>query len=690
MTSEAGELVGGRYRLVEAIGRGAMGRVWRAHDDRLDREVAVKEVMVPDDAASGLRSELIARTEREARAAARLRHPGVVAVHDVVHHRGVPWIVMEFVAGPSLGEIVRTQGRLGWERVAALGVGIADALLHAHAAGVVHRDLKPDNVLLAGDRPVIADFGIARLLDATQHLTATHTVIGTPQFMPPEQLEGRRVEAPADLWALGATLYAAVEGRPPFGGPTLTAVITAVLTQPAPASPHAGPLAELLGELLAKDPAARPDAQTAAQRLRALRDTAGGPEAPARTPTVVVDLVPAPDPDPDPGRAPAPGISHGFADMPTASAVPDALNGSPRGSDPLGPRRRTVLLGGLAALAAVGGASALAMSRFDGDEAKAPPPWTALTGARSRVLSLAFNPDGALLAGGCEGDTVGLWDVAGRTLAATLVVPPDPARDDYPIEVREVRFSPDGRTLATGTNGPIPRVHLWDVATRTLTRTLDRRGPVSYPVAFSPDSKTIATNGDGDVLLWNAATGALAGTAGGDWGAVTALAFSPDGKALAIGDEDGKLRLWEPGSSSKPAELAAVGSGLQSVAFTPDGKAVISGSDRLRRLDRTDLSIALFGTGKADWVMPSPDGESVATVAYVGGSAKLVLWSTATRTATGEAEVAEGLGSVPVALSPDWGRLATGAGDSSVRLWPFSLHTPPGYVHTPAPTHSQG
>ncbi|MFF8265506.1 WD40 repeat domain-containing serine/threonine protein kinase [Streptomyces virginiae] len=688
MTSEAGELVGGRYRLVEAIGRGGMGRVWRAHDDRLDREVAVKEVMVPDDAASGLQSELIARTEREARAAARLRHPGVVAVHDVVHHRGVPWIVMEFVAGLSLGEIVRTQGRLGWERVAALGVGIADALLHAHAAGVVHRDLKPDNVLLAGDRPVIADFGIARLLDATQHLTATHTVIGTPQFMPPEQLEGRRVEAPADLWALGATLYAAVEGRPPFGGPTLTAVITAVLTQPAPAPTHAGPLAELLGELLAKDPAARPDAQTAAQRLRALRDTAGGPEAPARTPTVVVDLVPAPDPDP--GRAPAPGISHGFADMPTASAVPDALDGSPRRADPLGPRRRTVLLGGLAALAAVGGASALAMRRFDGDEAKAPPPWTALTGARSRVLSLAFNPDGALLAGGCEGDTVGLWDVAGRTLAATLVVPPDPARDDYPIEVREVRFSPDGRTLATGTNGPIPRVHLWDVATRTLTRTLDRRGPVSYPVAFSPDSKTIATNGDGDVLLWNAATGALAGTAGGDWEAVTALAFSPDGKALAIGDEDGKLRLWEPGSGSKPAELAAVGSGLQSVAFTPDGNAVISGSDGLRLLDRTDSSIALFGAEKADWVMPSPDGDSVATVASVGGSAKLVLWSTATRTATGEAEVAEGPGSVPVALSSDWGRLATGAGDSSVRLWPFSLHNPPGYVHTPAPTHSQG
>ncbi|MFJ8664060.1 protein kinase [Streptomyces sp. NPDC093795] len=678
MTSAAGELVGGRYRLVEAIGRGGMGRVWRAHDDRLDREVAVKEVLVPDDAASGLRSELIARTEREARAAARLRHPGVVAVHDVVHHRGVPWIVMEFVAGPSLGALVGAQGRLGWERVVDLGVGIADALAHAHAAGVVHRDLKPDNVLLAGDRPVIADFGIARLLDATQHLTATHTVIGTPQFMPPEQLEGRRVEAPADLWALGATLYAAVEGRPPFGGPTLTAVITAVLTQPTPASTHAGPLAELLGELLEKEPAARPDAQAAAQRLRALRGTAGEPEAPARTPTVVVD--PAPD------RAPAPGAGYGFADMPTSSAVPDALEGGPRRADPPGPRRRSILLGGLAALAAVGGASALAMRQFDGDGDKAPAPWIALTGAQSRVLSLAFNHDGTLLAGGCEDDTVRLWDVASGTLAATIEVPPDPARDDYPIAVYEVRFSPDGRTLAAGTNGPIHRVHLWDVATRALTHTLDRRGPVSYPITFSPDSKTIATNGDGDVLFWNAATGALTGTAGGDWEAVTALAFSPDGKAFAIGDEEGTLRLWEPGSASEPAELKAADSGLQSVAFTPDGSAVISGGDRLRLHGRTDSSITPFGTERADWVMPSPDGDSIATVAHVDGSAKLLLWSTTTRTVTGEAEVAEGLGSVPIALSPDWKKLATGGDDSSVRLWPFSLHNPPGYVHTPTPT----
>ncbi|MER7911971.1 hypothetical protein ABTY23_19830, partial [Streptomyces sp. NPDC096068] len=502
--------------------------------------------------------------------------------------------------------------------------------------------------------------------------------------------------------APAAPLSGADAGRPPFPGPTLTAVIPAVLTRPVPASPHAGPLAELLGELLTKDPAARPDARTAARRLQALGGAAGGPATPARTPTVVADAVPvrasappfvpapASAPGSVPASAPAPGAgagaAYGFADLPTASAVPGALADTSRRTDPPGPRRRAVLLGGLAALAAVGGASALAVKRFGGDEAGTPPPWTALTGARNRVLSLDFDPGGTLLAGGCEDDTVRFWDVTARTLAATLVMPPDPAQDDYPIEVRRVLFSPDGRTLATGTNGPIPRVHLWDVATRTLTRTLDRRGPISYPMAFSPDGRTLATGGDGDVLLWNTSDGALVGTVGRDWDAVAALAFSPDGKVLAIGGEEGMLRLWERGTASKPTELKVAEDGVWSVAFTPDGNAVISGGDRLSLSDRTDATTTPFGTVRTDWVMPGPDGDSIATTGYVDGNPKLLLWSTKARAVTGEAKLSEERLSVPVALSRDWKRLATRGDDTSVRLWPFSPHNPPGYVHTPTST----
>jgi serine/threonine-protein kinase len=245
-----------------------MGRVWRGHDQVLDREVAVKEILFPEDLPHATRDRLVARTKREAQAAARLQHPGIVTVFDVTEHDGAPWIVMELVRGPSLGAHLAAHGALDWERVAAIGADLADALAHAHTAGVVHRDLKPDNVLLAGNRVVITDFGIARLLDAVNRLTSTYTVVGTPHYMAPEQFEGGPVEGPADLWALGATLYCAVEGHPPFDRPTLTAIITAVLTAALPPASHAGPLGDVLHALMVKDPQRRPDAADTAARLR--------------------------------------------------------------------------------------------------------------------------------------------------------------------------------------------------------------------------------------------------------------------------------------------------------------------------------------------------------------------------------------------------------------------------------------
>ncbi|MFJ5932882.1 WD40 repeat domain-containing protein [Streptomyces sp. NPDC093071] len=186
--------------------------------------------------------------------------------------------------------------------------------------------------------------------------------------------------------------------------------------------------------------------------------------------------------------------------------------------------------------------------------------------------------------------------------------------------------------------------------------------------------------------VWRVSTGALAGTGGGDWEAVTALAFSPDGKALAIGDEEGPLRLWERGSGSKPAERKVAEGDVRSVAFTPDGNTVVSGGDRLSPSDRTDATTTSFGTVRTDRVMPGPDGDSIATTGCVDGNPKPLLWSTRTRAVTGEAEISEELLSVPVALSRDWRRLATRGDDNSVRLWPFSPHHPPEYVRTPTST----
>ncbi|MYT28268.1 MULTISPECIES: serine/threonine-protein kinase [unclassified Streptomyces] len=315
MSEVSGALIGGRYRLLELIGRGGMGRVWRGRDETLGREVAVKQVTLPQGVSDEDRDVLLRRVMREARAAARLNHPGIITVHDVVEHEGAPVIVMEYATGMSLAAAVEHDGHLRIRRVAAIGALMLKALGQAHAAGIVHRDLKPDNVLLMDDRVIITDFGIAHMSDATMALTHSGTLIGTPAYMAPEQLEGRPPTPATDLWSLGATLYTAVEGQPPFAAETFTALCIAIVTQELRTPERAGPLAPVLTALLAKDPSQR---ATAEQALAALDAVARGAEATR----VSLPQTPVPTAVVPPGQGPVPP---GFGAPPVPFAPPQPL-----------------------------------------------------------------------------------------------------------------------------------------------------------------------------------------------------------------------------------------------------------------------------------------------------------------------------------------------------------------------------
>ena len=254
----ADRLVAGRYALKAPLGRGGMGVVWRARDAVLGREVAVKEVVFPPAMADDERRPAQARVMREARAAARLNHPGAVTLYDVIRDDGGTFIVMELVDGPTLADLVRADGPLPPERVAELAAQLVGALEAAHAVGIVHRDVKPGNVMVPEQGMVkLADFGVASLQGDPQ-LTATGLVIGSPAYMAPEQAKGEESGPPADFWALGATMFYAVEGEPPFDRGTSIATLAAVVNEPPRDLRRAGALAPLITALLAKDPGSRP------------------------------------------------------------------------------------------------------------------------------------------------------------------------------------------------------------------------------------------------------------------------------------------------------------------------------------------------------------------------------------------------------------------------------------------------
>ncbi|MBB6076389.1 serine/threonine protein kinase [Streptomyces paradoxus] len=410
MNQMQGLLVAGRYRLAESIGSGGMGRVWRAHDEVLHRSVAIKELTAALYVSESEQAILLARTRAEARAAARINHSAVVTVHDVLEHDGRPWIVMELVEGRSLADAVKEEGRVEPREAARIGLWVLRALRAAHTAGVLHRDIKPGNVLLARDgRVLLTDFGIAQIEGDTT-ITRTGEVVGSVDYLAPERVRGHDPGPSSDLWALGATLYTAVEGRSPFRRTTPLTTMQAVVEEEAAELRHAGPLAPVITALLRKDPGTRPDAPEAEQLLAEAAEGRRPNGAQAYVPTQYGG--PSPYRDAHSGTAPGTGTtgttgtghtgtgfstgsgSHTGTPLPPLAGTP-ATGTSPAGTPPYGPTGPAGSMGP-AGPTVVGSA--------------APGPQPARSGRRRRLRTLALVVVLAAIIGGGTAVMLQRWN----------------------------------------------------------------------------------------------------------------------------------------------------------------------------------------------------------------------------------------------------------------------------------------
>ncbi|MFI6939743.1 serine/threonine-protein kinase [Streptomyces sp. NPDC050418] len=354
-------LIAGRYRLLGRLGEGGMGTVWRARDEVLHREVAVKEVRAPAGLPASDVERMYARLEREAWAAARISHRGVVTVYDVATQDGRPWIVMELVRGLSLSDVLDAEGPMPPQRAARIGADILAALRAAHEAGVLHRDVKPGNVLLANDgRVVLTDFGIA-MVEGSSALTITGEVIGSPEFLAPERALGRTPGPESDLWSLGVLLYAAVEGYSPFRQDTPLSTLRAVVDEELPPPRRAGALAPVIEGLLRKEPSERLTAADAERDLR-LVGAGGSPTTSSSQipymPTIAATSPPPPLREP---TTPASSVPHAAPAAPTATTTTTQSGDRPR-------RAALALIAGIAVLALALGGLAYALLNRDDDK----------------------------------------------------------------------------------------------------------------------------------------------------------------------------------------------------------------------------------------------------------------------------------------------------------------------------------
>ncbi|MFE6841627.1 serine/threonine-protein kinase [Streptomyces sp. NPDC057686] len=460
----AGAVLAGRYRLVEPIGSGGMGKVWRAHDELLHRTVAVKELTAGLYVAQADREVLHARTQKEARAAARIQHPAVVVVHDVLEHDDRPWIVMEYIDGPSLADAAKSAGRIEPTEAARIGLHVLGALRAAHAVGVLHRDVKPGNVLLAKDgRVLLTDFGIAAI-EGDSSITRTGEIVGSIDYLAPERVTGGTPGTASDLWSLGATLYTAVEARSPFRRTSPISSLQAVVNDEPPALRQSGALGPVITALLRKDPDERPSAQETERMLIEAMEGREPKAAHAYVPTRAVtpeELADASDAEEaKPEAAPAPAPAHAPAPDPARTAALPEQPGPAPAAPGGGWVKRAAAIALVAAL--VGGGAVFGVLKFTGDDAG--------NGGSDKNASAPGRQDGADEAAPPAGYTKVVDPLAGFT----LFVPDGWTRK---ANGDQIDYTPDdGKRFIRIASDPTPDyrdpyAHLLDLETQVAKRT---------------------------------------------------------------------------------------------------------------------------------------------------------------------------------------------------------------------------
>ncbi len=620
----------GGYQLLGRLGAGGMGQVYVGVSPG-GRKVAVK--LIHSEHAQD--AQFRERFAREIAAAQRVGGFHTAMVVDADPQADPPWMVTAFIEGPSLHEAVRRGGPLPAGQVRVLGAGLAEGLGAIHACGLVHRDLKPRNVILAADGPRIIDFGIARVIDASTGITMTGAVIGTIAFMSPEQVRGEVAGPASDVFSLGSMLGFAATGRPPFGIDSPVSIMFHVVNQPPDLAGVADDgLREVIAACLAKSPGDRPP----------VRDVLGALSRPGLAPTAFSS------PAPVAYRAPASAVpavtgyeSSTQTPAPSATgrvreAFPPGGTVPPSGTPPsaAGHPRRSARKAGLIAAAAV----------------------VAVTGAVILAVSL--------IPGHAPNDAAGHRPGAA---ASTILVRDLTLNDPDNVGENDLSFSADGRLLAD--TGPDGRVYVWNLATGTIAHTLTTPGQTSVDPAFSPDGTLVASSAgpasDG-VDLWDVATGQRITTLINPKEplGVDALVFSPDAKLLAVGD-GGHVYVWNLATRTRIADLATPGTRINAMAFSPNG-TLLATSAPFSRTNIVELWGAaqgvLVGTvpglddlqnaGLQDLAF-SPDGKILAAAGHGG----IFQWNLAAHDFTGSVR-SPGEGRFPLAYSPDGRLLAAG------------------------------